>query len=161
MVLAVGLNAIMFLAMAIVILFCAGDLDRVTSAQMPILEVYYQATKSKWAANNMVLMQALIFLVSLFNTLASISRLYWGFARDKGLPFSTIFSYVSLEVDVYLSRRKLTLEGPSNPEKPFGIPGSSIRLPSPDRLGEYRLISGLLRAYLLAYRRVLRILSNS
>lgn len=39
-------------------------------------------------------MHGSIFVVSLLNIFASVSRLVWAFARDKGLPFSNLFTYV-------------------------------------------------------------------
>jgi choline transport protein len=100
MITAVTLNSIMQFAFAICLMFTLGDLDKVenTPTGLPIIEVYYQATKSKPATNLLVVMIALILVISLFNIFASVSRLIWAFARDKGLPFSNLFSYVSTYV---------------------------------------------------------------
>ena len=91
-------NCIMLFAFVVCLLFTIGDVDRVanTPTGLPLIEVYYQATKSKHATNFLVLMPALILLFTLFNDFASVSRLTWVFARDKGLPFSNVLSYVSL-----------------------------------------------------------------
>ena len=77
-------------------MFCIGDVDTVvnTPTLLPIIEIYYQATKSKAATNLLVAMIALILFISLFNIFASVSRLAWAFSRDNGLPFSKTFSYV-------------------------------------------------------------------
>lgn len=88
-------NGILMLAYAIVVLYCVGDYEIVSKSGMPILEVYFQATKSKTAATIMMLGQWSITIISLFNIVASVSRLTWAFARDNGLPFSKFFSYVS------------------------------------------------------------------
>jgi choline transport protein len=100
MITAVTLNSIMQFAFTICLMFTLGDLDKVenTPTGLPIIEVYYQATKSKPATNLLVVMIALILVISLFNIFASVSRLIWAFARDKGLPFSNLFSYVSTYV---------------------------------------------------------------
>jgi hypothetical protein len=37
-----------------------------------------------------------LVLVGNFNTIASVARLIWKFASDKGLPFHQHFTYVSL-----------------------------------------------------------------
>lgn len=95
MITAVLLNSVMMFAYVLAVLFFIGDHDAVTAARMPILEVYYQATQSKAAATIMVLMQTSILVLALFNCTASVSRLTWAFAKDKGLPFSEFFSKVS------------------------------------------------------------------
>jgi amino acid transporter len=94
MVTSVILNAIMQFAFCITLLFCIGDYEKVSTSPLPLVEVYYAATKSKTAAILLVLMHGSIFSVSLLNIFASVSRLVWAFARDKGLPFSNLFTYV-------------------------------------------------------------------
>jgi amino acid transporter len=91
-------NFFMLFAYVICLLFTIGDVERVsnTPTGLPLIEVYYQATKSKSATNVLTLMPALVLLFTLFNDFASVSRLTCVFARDKGLPFSDTFSYVSL-----------------------------------------------------------------
>lgn len=89
------MNAVMLFSFCVALLFCMGDYETVTASPLPILEVYYQATKSKTAASVLVVLTACISAIALFNILASVSRLTWAFARDKGLPFSDTFSYVS------------------------------------------------------------------
>jgi len=96
MIAAVTMNSVMQFAFMVAVMFCIGDVDQVanTPTLLPIIEVYYQATKSHHATNLLVVMMALILFLSLFNIFASVSRLTWAFARDKGLPFSKTFSYV-------------------------------------------------------------------
>ncbi|TVY84610.1 Choline transport protein [Lachnellula suecica] len=96
MILAVTLNSIMQFAFMVAVMFCIGDVDQVTNTPtlLPIIEVYYQATKSKPATNFLVAMIAFILFISLFNIFASVSRLTWAFARDNGLPFSKVFPHV-------------------------------------------------------------------
>jgi len=94
---AVVLNSIMALAWLITFLFCIGDVEAVltTPTGFPIIEVYYQATKSKAATTVLVCMILVSTTIALFGVFASVSRLAWAFARDNGLPFSTFFAYVS------------------------------------------------------------------
>ena len=54
------------------------------------------STRSKAASTALVLLIVAIVTVATFNGVASVSRLVWAFARDKGLPFSDSFTYVSL-----------------------------------------------------------------
>ena len=96
MIASVVLNAIMQFAFILTLVFCIGDLDRVTNTPtaLPIIEVYYQATGSKGATNLFVVMLAIIIIIAFFNVFASVSRLAWAFSRDNGLPFSRTFAYV-------------------------------------------------------------------
>lgn len=59
-----------------------------------ISEIFYQATRSLNGTNTLVAMLMITGYVSLFGSLASVSRLVWAFARDGGLPFSKFFVYV-------------------------------------------------------------------
>ncbi|KAH8810972.1 amino acid/polyamine transporter I [Xylogone sp. PMI_703] len=96
MISAVTLNSIMQWAYMVAVLFCIGDIEAVTNTPtgLPIIEVYWEATKSVAATNILVVMMAFILFISLFNIFASVSRLTWAFSRDKGLPFSKTFAYV-------------------------------------------------------------------
>jgi amino acid transporter len=109
MIAAVVMNSVMMFAFMITVMFCIGDLDQVanTPTGLPIIEVYYEATKSVQATNLLVIMIVLVIFISLFNIFASVSRLTWSFARDKGLPFSSFFSYVS-RAPGEITARKLT-----------------------------------------------------
>lgn len=70
------------------LMFCALA-DRMNS------EILYQATGSLNATNTLIAMLMITGYVSLFGSLASVSRLVWAFARDNGLPFSKYFVHVS------------------------------------------------------------------
>lgn len=96
MIIAVTSNSILQFAFMVAVMFSIGDVDRVanTPTLLPIIEVYYQATKSKPATNFLVALMALILFMSLFNIFASVSRLVWAFARDNGLPLSKTFAHV-------------------------------------------------------------------
>jgi choline transport protein len=94
MIISVVVNATMQFLYLITVLFCIGDVDRVTASSLPIIEVYYQATGSRAATNFFVFMLLFIIMVSFFNVFASVSRLLWAFSRDDGLPFSHIFARV-------------------------------------------------------------------
>jgi len=91
-------NAIMLFAFTICLLFSIGNAELVASTPtgVPLIEVFYQATKSKPATNFLVLMPVIIFIFAIFNVFASVSRLIWIFAKDNGMPFSKFFSSVKL-----------------------------------------------------------------
>lgn len=95
MIWAVLSNSTLQFGYMITLMFCLGDEAKVAEAQQPVLEIYYQATKSKTAATVVFLMHMSIIIVGLFNISASAIRLTWAFARDKGLPFPQYFTHVS------------------------------------------------------------------
>jgi choline transport protein len=97
MVWSIVLNGGMAFAFMIVVLFTLGDPTTAltTPTGYPIIQVLYGATKSK--AGTTVIMTFLLWngIISLFSSLASVSRLTWAFARDHGLPFPEFFGHVS------------------------------------------------------------------
>jgi len=98
-------NALLEFSFIVCLLFTIGNVDTVTNTNtgLPMIEVYYLATKSVAATNVFIVAIFLIVLVSTFNTFASVSRLTWAFARDHGLPFSSTFSQVSWRKITYYS----------------------------------------------------------
>lgn len=103
MITSVVLNAVMQFAYMITVLFTIGNVDVVSKDFLPIIQVYYQATKSKSATNLFVVMIAIIIFISFFNVFASVSRLCWAFSRDNGLPFSTVFARVNPKLKMPLN----------------------------------------------------------
>ena len=97
MVVAVAMNSTLQFAYMVCIMYFIGDINTVTNSPtgLPIIEVYYEATKSKHYTNFLIMLMFIVLFISLFNILASVSRLAWSFSRDKGLPFCNFFSYVS------------------------------------------------------------------
>jgi len=94
MILAVAMNSVLFFSMVIAVLFTVGDVEVIMGSTLPILQVYYLATKSKAASTVLILMQSAGLVVSILNSVASVSRLTWAFARDRGLPYHEFFSKV-------------------------------------------------------------------
>ena len=99
-------NSVMMFAFNVGLMYTLGDVDRVTNTptKVGIIEVFSQATKNKHATNILVFMIAFILFISLINIFASVSRLIWCFATDKGLPFSSFFARVSI---MYFSRQHI------------------------------------------------------
>ena len=97
MVLSVVINGFFQLGFVIVLLFSLGDPQTTltTPTGYPIIQILFGVTQSH--AGTTVLMVMLFWngIVAMFSSLASVSRLTWAFARDKGLPFSDFFGYVS------------------------------------------------------------------
>ncbi|KAK5955890.1 hypothetical protein OHC33_003532 [Knufia fluminis] len=96
MVYSVIINGAMAFSFIIVLLFCLGDLEETlnTPTGYPIIQVVYNATGSKAATSVFTVFILFNATVSMFSSLASVSRLTWAFAKDNGLPFSRFFSAV-------------------------------------------------------------------
>ncbi|KAF9701300.1 hypothetical protein EKO04_000141 [Ascochyta lentis] len=94
MILATSLNAIMMIAFCVCLMFTIGDEEAVAKSILPITEVFYSATKSKTAATAMTVMMGFVLMIGNFNIVASVARLVWRFASDKGLPFHQHFTYI-------------------------------------------------------------------
>ncbi|KAJ5691912.1 hypothetical protein N7462_001335 [Penicillium macrosclerotiorum] len=90
---AVLFGAITGFIFMVVCLFCIQNVDNVTNADLPFMELILETVGLKGGAT----------LIALFifngvgqgiSVLTTASRLTWGFARDGGLPWSVYFSHV-------------------------------------------------------------------
>jgi len=97
MVLSIVVNGALAFGFLLALLFSIGDVQNAlkTTTGYPIIEIFYQATGSNPATSAMMSAIFIIAFASIFNILASTSRLTWAFARDRGLPFPGFFSHVS------------------------------------------------------------------
>ena len=110
MTVSIVLNGVLGFGMLLAVLFCLGDIEKVTSTppiQYPFMAIFLQATDS---VSGSTAMAALVIVLSLCATIAFVatsSRMYWSFARDRGLPFANYLSKVCLEFlfDYYNSER--------------------------------------------------------
>ncbi|TVY16017.1 Choline transport protein [Lachnellula arida] len=91
------LNGAIGFAMMLVMLFGISDIDMVlnTPTGYPYMEIFAQATNS--VAGSTVLASIIIALhfAALLSFIATASRVFWSFARDRGLPFSSFLSRVN------------------------------------------------------------------
>ncbi|KAK1673623.1 amino acid/polyamine transporter I [Colletotrichum godetiae] len=94
-ILACVVNSAMLFAFVTILLFFIGPQEDLSTAPLPLIYVTYNATSSKVASNALVSLIAVIIFFASFNMLASVSRLVWMFASDKGLPFSRFFSHIN------------------------------------------------------------------
>ncbi|KAJ5110436.1 hypothetical protein N7532_000971 [Penicillium argentinense] len=90
---AVLFGAITGFIFMVVCLFCIQDVDKVTNADLPFMELMLETVGLKGGAT---LIALFIFngLGQGISVLTTASRLTWGFARDGGLPWSRYFSHV-------------------------------------------------------------------
>ena len=82
--------------------FCIGDLDATatTSTGVPLIQIFYDSTSSIGGATVLAAMITVIVLICANSLMAEGSRALWAFARDRGLPFSSIFAKVDKRLSV-------------------------------------------------------------
>lgn len=96
--LSVVLNGILGFSMILGVLFCIGDIDSAlsTSTGYPFMEIFLQATNSVAGSAAMAAIITVLALCATVGLLASTSRMFWSFSRDRGLPgwrtLQTVFS---------------------------------------------------------------------
>ncbi|SLM36313.1 choline transport protein [Lasallia pustulata] len=86
--LSIVLNGIMGFAMIVALLFCLGNIDAAlsTNTGYPFMEIFLQATNSVSGSATMAAIVTILALCATVGLLASTSRMFWSFARDRGLP---------------------------------------------------------------------------
>ncbi|KAH7008648.1 amino acid/polyamine transporter I [Ilyonectria destructans] len=80
---------------AIAMTYCTTDFDAVMAAPIPILEIWYQATRSKGAAVAFTAILTICGCFAIIGCHQTASRLTYSFARDNALFFSPKLSTVS------------------------------------------------------------------
>lgn len=98
MVLALVINGVAAWVFLIALLYTMGSLDDAlnTPYGYPITQIFFELAGGSPAGTNALMsFQIMTGFLSLFGTMASVSRLIWAFARDKGLPYSDFWAYVS------------------------------------------------------------------
>ena len=99
----VAINGALGFSMLIALLFCLGDSSLVptvvlqTPLGFPFMQVFLDATKSVAGSAIMASIILVLGISSTVGLLASSSRMFWSFARDRGLPFWQKISEVSKE----------------------------------------------------------------
>lgn len=92
------LNGVMGFGMLIAILFSLDNIDKVVSTppiQYPFMVVFVEATGSIGGSSAMIAIVIVLDICATFAIVASSSRMYWAFARDRGLPFWQTLSKVN------------------------------------------------------------------
>lgn len=93
----VCINGAMGLAMIIAMLYGATDIDKAINSPTgyPYIEIFYQATGSKTGTAVMTSLIIVMTLSAIVGVIAASSRMFWAFARDRGVPFWSTVSKVS------------------------------------------------------------------
>lgn len=73
-----------------------GDLEAtaLTPTGVPLIQIFYDSTGSINGATTLAAMITIIVLICANSLMAEGSRALWAFARDHGLPFSSVFAKV-------------------------------------------------------------------
>lgn len=91
-------NGTLGLAMLLTIIFCMGDPAAALEAQdtigYPFIEIFIQGTGSLSGSTIMASILIALGCSATVGFLATASRIIWSFARDNGLPFSSVLSRV-------------------------------------------------------------------
>ena len=97
MVFTIFINGALGFATYIVILYCFGNVEKTlyTPYGFPFIQIFYNATQSTAGTTVMISILIVMYVSATFGFLASASRQAWAFARDDGLPFSSLFKRVS------------------------------------------------------------------
>lgn len=84
----IAINGALGFGMVIATLFCMGDIDAALASNpsYPFMAVFQTAVGSVAGAAVMAAVVVVMSFSATTGCLASTSRLYWAFARDRGLP---------------------------------------------------------------------------
>ena len=97
--LSVLINGVLGFAFLVAMVFCLGDIEKVTSTpptQYPFMAIFAQAVGSSSGGAGMIAVILFMYVCTTTTVLAASSRMTWSFARDQGLPFSQYLSRVGL-----------------------------------------------------------------
>ncbi|KAK5987045.1 Choline transport protein [Cladobotryum mycophilum] len=94
--LSVIINGCLGFAMTLALVFCMGDVEAALASVTgyPFLEIFGQATHSIGGTTAMASIVLVLGVCGTVGILATTSRIFWSFARDRGLPFWKTLSKV-------------------------------------------------------------------
>lgn len=106
----VYLGAVTGFIFLIAVCFCIGDINNtaLSSTGVPIIQIFSDSTNSVIGSCVLTTMILLITLVAANGLLAEGSRSIYAFSRDRGLPFSHVFSKVSTKHQIPIPAILLT-----------------------------------------------------
>lgn len=95
-IMSVYLGAITGFCFLVAMCFCIGDLETTatSSTGVPLIQIFYDSTGSVGGTCALTCLITVIVLVCANSLMAEGSRSVFAFARDRGLPFSTLLSKV-------------------------------------------------------------------
>jgi len=93
---AVGVNGVLGFVMLVTLCFTLGDVNSILSSAtgFPFIQIFYNTTQSYVATDIMTAILVVTLTASSITEVATASRQLWSFARDQGVPFSSVLQYV-------------------------------------------------------------------
>ncbi|PLB54719.1 amino acid transporter [Aspergillus steynii IBT 23096] len=88
----IGVLSALPLFMALI--YAIQDPEKVASATLPSLELFYQATGSRAVSLFLQIWVTTVYISSMTSQWVTSGRMAWAFARDGGIPFSDYFAVV-------------------------------------------------------------------
>jgi choline transport protein len=106
----ITVNGVLGFAMLIATLFCMGNLQNAidTPTGYPFIEIFLQATGSIVGTAAMSSIIVVMGICATVGMLATASRQFWAFSRDRGIPGWRIWSQVSKHGNIPLNAVFLT-----------------------------------------------------
>lgn len=92
MTMAIGL--VTTVPLVAVMMVVMKDMEKIMNAQMPAVELLYEATGSRSATIALTVLLIIIYASNLPPQWVAGGRLSWAFARDKGTPYADFFAKV-------------------------------------------------------------------
>lgn len=83
------------------LMFVLTDIERVISSPMgPLLQIFMDATGSRAGSTCLLMFPLVCMLFTTTALMCTSSRMSYAFARDRGMPFSSVFEKVHPTLDV-------------------------------------------------------------
>ncbi|KAG8413524.1 hypothetical protein J3459_015269 [Metarhizium acridum] len=95
-IISILINGSLGLSIIIAMAFCNSDIEAALASPSgyPFMEIFYQALGSRSGTTVMASIIIFMTLASVIGVIATTSRMFWAFARDRGLPFWRTLSKV-------------------------------------------------------------------
>lgn len=95
-IISILINGSLGLSIIIAMAFCNSDIEAALASPSgyPFMEIFYQALGSRTGTTAMASIIIFMTLASVIGVIATTSRMFWAFARDRGLPFWRTLSKV-------------------------------------------------------------------
>lgn len=128
--LSVLINGSLGFGMLIAMLFCSGDLGSALESPTgyPFMAIFKQATGSTAGTAVMGSIITTMGATTSVGMLASTSRQFWSFSRDRGIPGWRLWSQVSCSSSILstigivkLTLKKKKYRSPSTPPSPYTL----------------------------------------
>ncbi|KAL7622654.1 hypothetical protein AAE478_008167 [Parahypoxylon ruwenzoriense] len=86
------------------LLFCVRDIDAIIESRAgPLLQIFMDATANPAGSTCLLMFPLVCMLFTSTTLMTTSSRMSYAFARDRGLPFSSVFAQVHPTLDVPLN----------------------------------------------------------